>query len=222
MTRDEMHILFKQKLDKTNSLSYPSFEPEEIDLWLNEAIRMYVKNHYSGNNLFGTGVEETQKRTDDLRELVVESSLTAQGAGSKTNSQYYTLPSNYWFSLSEEVSITYNDCNGNSTSDNAWVKAIQSGAYNTIIRDPFNKPNKTRVLRLMKEDTIEVIADSTTTLGALSLRYIKEPSEVSSTVDCELASHTHPEIVDLATLIAIENIESPRAQTAPMVSSKIE
>jgi hypothetical protein len=218
VTRGEMHILFKQKLDKTNSLNYPSFEPEEIDLWLNEAIKMYVKTRYGGNNLYGTAVEETQKRTDDLRELVLESTLTSSGNGSKPNSKYYPLPSDYWFSLSEEVDIEYNDCDGNTTTDRIRVKNIGSGAYSTMIKDPFNKPNKTRVLRLMSSDNIEVLADSETTLNSLYLRYIKAPLEVSSTVDCDLASHTHSEIVDKAVILAIETIESPRVQTQPMIS----
>ena len=61
-----MHIEFKLGLDKTDSLNYPNFEPEEIDLWLNRAQDRFVKTRYVHNNKTET-FEETQKRTDDLR-----------------------------------------------------------------------------------------------------------------------------------------------------------
>ena len=37
MTISEMHLAFKLELDKTSALELPSFEPEEIDFWLNAA-----------------------------------------------------------------------------------------------------------------------------------------------------------------------------------------
>ncbi|GAH17195.1 unnamed protein product, partial [marine sediment metagenome] len=74
MTLAEMHIQFKLGLDKTDSLNYPNFEPEEIDLWLDNAQGRFVKTRYVHNNKSET-FEETQKRTDDLRTIVTEVTL---------------------------------------------------------------------------------------------------------------------------------------------------
>jgi hypothetical protein len=116
MIVSEMHIAFKLGLDKTESLQYPSFLPEEIDFWLNQAIRKFVKTRYSGFNVKHEGFEQSQKRIDDLRTLVRELTIPCTSTGSvKPNSYvltngfnnvlFYTAP--YWLSLGEEVLIHY-------------------------------------------------------------------------------------------------------------------
>lgn len=223
-----MHTLFKLKLDKTNSLSYPDFEREEIDLWLNQAQEMFVKTRYGGNNMYGTSAEETQKRADDLRELISQSVITSYAANTGMTNQYvstysFTLPSDYLFSLSELLKLTYT-CEGETATEDAVVKAITMGSWSTMIKDPFNKPNKNRVLRVMNNGVADIIVDKDSTPTSLFIRYYKTPTEMSyeDGADCELSNHTHSEIVDMAVFMAIENIESPRVQTAPSVSSKIE
>ena len=61
-----MHTALKLGLDKSEDLSYPHFEAEELDFWLNESVDRFIKTRYSGSNVKGTGFEEAQKRTDDL------------------------------------------------------------------------------------------------------------------------------------------------------------
>lgn len=65
MTISELHTAFKIELDKTSALELPAFEPEEIDYWLNEAVKKYVKLRYRE-------FEKSQKRMDDLRPLIKE------------------------------------------------------------------------------------------------------------------------------------------------------
>jgi hypothetical protein len=217
MTVSELHTAFKIKLDKSNSLSYPDFADEEIDFWLNEAQIRFVKTRYSGNNYKGTSFEETEKRTNDLRNVVGEALLPSTGTSAiNTNSYWYDVPDGYWFSLLEEINVTYDDCNGDEVSDRIEVKAIDLGKYSKYIKDPFNKPNKKRALRLMQYNKITIITDADTTAGYLYLRYVKEPDVVSLSggVTISLSNHTHDEIVDLAVVLALENIESPRMQTS--------
>ena len=75
MTIDQMHIDFKLEYDKTSNLENPAFEPEEIDLWINKAIRKFVKTRYSGINVKRESFEQTQKRIDDLRSLIKQETL---------------------------------------------------------------------------------------------------------------------------------------------------
>lgn len=226
MTIGRMHIEFKAGFDKSESLSYPDFRPEEIDLFLNKATESIVKQRYSGNNLRRESVEETQKRRDDLRMLTKNYTSTniTNTAENKPNGFFVGLPSDYWFTLEEEVSISYLDCHGTILNDvRASVKPITHDRYNKIKLDPFNKPNKIELVSLpygysttsqaMKN---EIITDSPTTLlNAYYLRYIKKPVEVSlaNNIDSDLSEHMHREIVDYAVNLAIENVESPRFQT---------
>jgi len=61
-------------------------------------------------------------------------------------------------------------------------------------------------------------------LETLTLDYLRIPvqMELSSSVNCELADHTHHEIVDVAVKNIIEAIESPRYQTTSIEQQKSE
>jgi len=79
-------------LDKTDSLNYPSFLPEEKDFWLNMSQRQFVKTRYSGLNPRGKWVESEQKRIEDLREIIETGMLTSPTRGEfKENSFLFDL-----------------------------------------------------------------------------------------------------------------------------------
>jgi len=66
-----MHIAVQHGVDKINSFQADSLLSEEIDLELNKSIMRFVNLKYGKNNMYGQGFEESQKRIDDLRSLVV-------------------------------------------------------------------------------------------------------------------------------------------------------
>ncbi len=113
MTISDMHINLKLEIDKTDSLDSVGFETEELDYWLNSAIRSFVKTRYKGSSSArGEAFEQNQKRIDDLRTLVEEEVISpSRGTASsdKPNSYKASLPSSnvYWFTLGEEVTIAY-------------------------------------------------------------------------------------------------------------------
>jgi hypothetical protein len=110
MTISEAHIAFKLELDKTSSLELPAYESEEIDFWLDNAQRKFVKTRYSGINFKGESFEQSQKRIDDLRTLVVQEELSLTNSTFRDNTyiaDLTTLTKPYWFTLSEEVKIAY-------------------------------------------------------------------------------------------------------------------
>ena len=223
MTVAEMHIQFKVGLDKTDSLNYPNFEPEEIDLWLNKAQEKFIKTRYS-HDVKRETFEETQKRTDDLREVVQEVSLTPAGVQDpiKPNGVLFTLPDGtfggfpiYWFAVNEECRIKWQNCQNETVYRRKRVKPIQHDDYNKIIGDPFNKPDKNKIVRLMHGGSAELIGDGTYIITGYLLRYIKRPEQINlaNNDDCELADHTHDEIVTLAVGMALENTANPRFQS---------
>jgi len=108
MTIQEMHIALKLELDKSDSLNNISFEPEEIDYWLNRAIRLFVKTRYSGSNYKRESFEQTQKRIDDLRSLVTLSTIDTVESFAISNSYNAQLPLDYLFTVGEQAEIVYN------------------------------------------------------------------------------------------------------------------
>tara|TARA_R110002051_G_scaffold275335_1_gene336339 strand:+ start:8388 stop:9086 length:699 start_codon:yes stop_codon:yes gene_type:complete len=223
MTVVEMHIQFKVGLDKTDSLNYPNFDPEEIDLWLNKAQDKFVKTRYS-HDVKRETFEETQKRTDDLREVLIDASLndSLNQDGVKPNGIFFDLPDGtfgglpiYWFAVNEECDIKWVNCAGHTVVERKRVKPIQHDDYNKMIGDPFNKPDKNKVVRLMNRNRAELIGDGTYIIDKYHLRYIRKPAVMNlvNNDNCELADHTHDEIVTLAVGMALENTANPRYQT---------
>ena len=76
MTCAELHLEFKFRCDKLDTLNYPNFLPEEIDLILNNAQERLIKQRYGFNNIKRQSFEETEKRTEDLKEIVKNAILT--------------------------------------------------------------------------------------------------------------------------------------------------
>lgn len=219
MTSVEMHIAFKFGMDKLDSLNYPDIEQDEIDLLLNQAQERFIKQRYGINNNKRQSFEETQKRTDDLKELVYTANLTpnAFNSNNKPNGVFVTLPSTpgqeYWFAINEECIIQLTDCHNEIITRRVPVRAIQHDDYNKIITDPFDKPYEYEVIRLMENGQVELITDGSSVTTYI-LRYIKKPVKITyNIVDCELSDHTHQEIVDMAIDIALEGIEARRQQT---------
>lgn len=217
MTASEMHISFKFGLDKLDSNNYPNFEDEEVDLLLNQAQDRYVKQRMGNNNAKRQSFEESEKRTDDLKNVLVNAILTpaANTTENKPNGVFVTLPDTYWFAMNEDCAISYSDCHGATVSRISKIRAIQHDDYNNIIEDPFNKPWKNEIVRLMENGKVELISESGQTITTYYLRYIKRPNRISITTptNCELSEHTHQEIVDMAIQIALEGIEAKRQNT---------
>lgn len=218
MNVQEMHLAFKIGYDKIDSLNYPDILPLEIDFLLNKAQDRFVKQRYGTTNIKRQSFEETQKRTDDIKALVKNAVLVPLANTANNidpNAQFVTLPSDYWFTVQERVGITYLNCNNVTTNDRGIVEVVQHDDFNNIIKSPFDKPNNSKVLRLMSYNTTELVHSPTTTITQYYLRYIKKPVRISivTPTNCELSDHTHEEIVSDAIAIALENIEAIRTKT---------
>lgn len=215
MTIAEVHQEFKFRMDKLDALNYPNFLPEEIDLLLNNAQDRYVKQRYGFNNIKRQSFEETEKRTEDLKNITVNAVLTPAAYATDNidiNARFITLPADHWFSVQERANITCNVCGQNITKL-VRVVPISHAEFSIVIEDPFNQPNNEKVLRLMENGRVELI--SSCTIVGYRLRYLKQPRRVSLTgnITFELSEHTHSEIIDEAVKIALEGIEGKRTQT---------
>lgn len=210
-----MHLQFKFEMDKLDSLNYPNFLSDEIDLLLNQAQDRFVKQRYGKNNLKKESYEETQKRLEDLKNITVNAVLTPIANATDNidvNAYFVNLPVDHWFIVQERCNLTYTDCNNNAVSTLVEVRPIQHSEFSKVIKDPFKKPNNDKVLRLMENARVELVIPPSTTIGNYRLRYIKQPRRISLSglIDCELSEHTHEEVVNEAVKIALEGIEAKR------------
>jgi len=234
MTISEMHTAFKLELDKTSALELPAFEPEEVDFWLNLAIRRFVKNRFLGENQSG-GFEESLKRLEDLKTLVLEEDLTGVNLVASTikpNSYLAdttALTYEKWFIVGEEVEISFTTLEtGNTTTKRQGVIQCNSNTYRAHIDDPYSEHflhyEEARPLRLVYQDYVELVTDGNYTITDYYIRYLRKPIAVSLllAVDCDLPEHTHDEVVALSVSMALENIEQPRYQSYLNELNKVE
>ena len=97
----QMHRAFEIGVDKIDSDSVPNILTAEMDFFLNQAQDQFVKVRYGGNNVYRTGFEQTQKRTDDLRTIVKRQKVICypffDSSGTPIEANVYSgaIPSDY-------------------------------------------------------------------------------------------------------------------------------
>lgn len=233
-----MHIEFKIGLDKTDSLNYKDFLPEEVDSFLNNAIGKFTEQRAYGNNKRGLGFEETQKRLDDLRTLVKNTNITTftNTPDNKPNGVFITLPTDYRHAVEEDATISFIDCKNQTQTKITNVTPVTHDRYNKTLKDPFDKPYDDEIKRMGfglvgGNESFELITDGTYTITNYHLRYISQPVKVqfgstyavpSTDINCNLPVHTHREIVRIAFTDALRNIEAPRTQLEEQELNNIE
>lgn len=224
MIIQDAHTAFRIGLDKIDSANYPNFTDTEIDLLLNQAQDRIVKQRYGLNNNKRESFEESQKRAEDLKGVVVNAIITPSPTASDNidpNANFITLPSDHWFLIQDRADIQVTDCNGLITIKRVPVRPIQHNDFDKVIIDPFNKPTDNKVLRLMENSRVELIHDPNTLIVTYYMRYIQQPVRVNITTGTtfQLSPHLHQEIVDEAVKIALEDIESRRSQTFQTIAN---
>lgn len=182
----QMHLAFRLQLDKSGKLELPAFEPEEIDFWLNTAISRFVKTRFFGSDK-NLSFEEHLKRTEDLKTLVVEDDISTNAGVNKPNSFSADLSSftDKWFTISEEVSIVYTKLGDTSPSSPKRQGVTQCTAdnYNSHIEDPYSEHRlhyeEAKPLRLVYQNTVELVTDGNYTIPLYIIRYLKKPKRVN-------------------------------------------
>ncbi len=109
-----MHISLRQTVDRINSQRADQLLSEELDLELNRAMQRFINQRYGKNNVYQEGFEESQKRIDELRTLLVEyeSGVTFKEVlkpGSIFVDQFQ-LPANYMYLVNQRSKIFVDNC----------------------------------------------------------------------------------------------------------------
>lgn len=117
MTIQEMHIAVNLGVQKIASFQADNLLPQEIDHELNNAMNRLIKQRYLPmGNKYQKGFEQSQKRIDDLRNLVVTSKIQSYYLGeSVENGEFFIertrLPQDYLFLINILTSMRFK-CDG--------------------------------------------------------------------------------------------------------------
>ena len=226
MNIKEMHYDFKTKLNKLDSQQYRNLNIVEIDWLLNEAQEIFIKKVAVPRIRSFRGFEKTQRSIDDIRTLILDSECPLVDG----STDLFSLPPNYWHYIRGRVTMSQGIC----SSVKGTLKIRQ---HDDEFEDsPFDSSSyKWRIVNgVFKGNTIKLYINNFT-VSKLEISYIKRPlyihnaedfrsnnssgsyndlsgNTLTGTQDSELPEHTHREIVDIAVLIATNNLQIPDYQ----------
>lgn len=216
MTIQEFHINFDIELDKTLDFEYPYIQPEQKDYWLNKAQDVVVKRKYDPQDPNNKGFEGNQLRIDDLKNIVKKSDpITPTVSGTVYTS---ALPNDY-------LHLIRHRCTTNTVACGDTIvggKQVEQDDINTLLLNPFRKPIQEEPLFYIDSTGIVYETEGRFIVKNTVLNYLKVPQRMkygtayttpSSNVECELDKSIHPEILNTAISMILENIESQRYQT---------
>lgn len=234
MTPFEFQVAFERELNvHYDGLNKPT--SDTTFYWLNQAIMKFVKTRYSGTNAKLTSFEQSQKRIDDLRTLVVSENFTegANDISGNSEENWYSirLPKDYLFKVGTRVGILprtdvdnpHKDCWKKDSDGNIVARYADpiEVTHDTLDRELENSLSERHVhycsakpLKLVSGDEVIFYTDEYYYITEVILEYIKTPKAI--TLDQpfinynDLPEHTHQEIVKLAVQMYLESTVDQR------------
>lgn len=221
MTRQNFLDQFYIQYDQVSDLAAPGYTPLELSYVASKVQEDLVLASYSPkSNRFGQGFEETEKRTEDLGELVRYKNYTTFTSSFFTNSVEIILPNTlisnptdfsdvYWFTIYEGSVVNILDCtiaNNTTVFVKPRIEEVSHAELPIVLKDPFRKPyvkaNDGKILRLRNEGRKHVLlTDGTFNITSYNIGYIRKPIPIDLTTSLlsqvsELSDSRHREILD--------------------------
>lgn len=198
------------ELVRTNKLN-----SDTIFSFINEAIDKFYKTRYSGINSKAESFEQSQKRIDDLRNLIGTAVYTTE-ISNEDNVYKVSLPEDYTLMLGDTAGITpvegYEQCweldeNGeyivkrNDTIE-VTIETLDRQLNNSL-SEHLLKYCTARPLRLIQNNNILLFTDGKYKVSEYKLTYLRKPvyldsKNITNTEYTSLPEHTHMEIVKMA------------------------
>lgn len=213
---NEVHEQFLHWVDKQSNYSAPEITPEEIDLYLNNAVLDLIELATK------EGLEKNQLYLDYLKNLTNPYSSSTFTNGTKPEGKIVSLPSDYNVSLLEEALISYKDCNNVFISKRVPVVPKTRDEYNKAIQNPFDGSWKEELIRLVSNNnSFELIGFTDCVIVTYYLDYIKTPVKmkygtqyepVSTDVNSELDDKAVTKIIEMAVKKFLKTLGDPRIQ----------
>lgn len=230
MTVKEMHYDLSLRLDKLDSLHYDNLLAPEKDVYLNRAQITLIKQRYGINNTYLTGFEESQKRIEDLKVLLVkscnnsacESPLVPTLIDSIKGIHRYDLneltKGKYLIYISSYVKISDAKC----TIDVVPKFTQHDDIYTSLVDDNYMPSFEWMYLPIVfSEHYIYAYTNNEFNVGEMYVDYLRYPVEIRygnyndelgnpiPETNCELPDYLHHEILDLTEVLIKKDLESP-------------
>ena len=212
---------------------------QEIDLQLNRMQERFIKQKFDISLTDPLGFQETQKRLDDLRTLIVEKTYdtVVPSADLGENPDYETIiidegqrwrvrfpvgsvenPA-YLFLINARIKVKADSECPDSSAIETPVRLIKQDVLPRMLRHPFGKSTFINPVGAIVDDKLYIYGDGQMVVQEVYIDYIKQPADIiygqghtpatGDTQDSELPDHTHNEIVDMTVRHMSALIQAP-------------
>ena len=220
---DEFSVAFNSYIntfDINNSFVPVNLDEYEKSVFLTMAQEMLISEWYTGKNMLGESLEETEEYRRLLDKLLVTVSLDTpvpNMLGLTDKSVFFNLPEDLMYITYESIDAEDpNMCN--NAKKVVTVQPITQDEYHKIKGNPFRGKNLNRALRLEVDRMSELIYDYTIT--RYLIRYVRKPNPIilvdltednlsingkSEVSECELDAIAHRVILERAVILAAQS-----------------
>jgi len=184
-----------------------------VEDYINYAYQNYVTEKFDSliNNI--EKFEVTERISRILAPLMVDFT-SAAFTSITTNSPYgyyVALPADLQYIVTENLTISYTDCNGDISSKVCKIIPVKHNMITSNADNPFLKPDDDEVWRInIYSNRIELILYNGVTPTSYKCRYIRKLIDVSFTTDTTIGidDSVHEEIVVRAAYMYLGDLRS--------------
>lgn len=224
MNIKDIHIRFDLRLRKIASHIEGNLLTEEVDIYLNRAIREFVKDVWDKQSKDRNEYSDSQRALDAIRKLERQALLVGGTFDSTENKVVYQLPTDYMHLIRERVYTNY--CN----KEKAVKGRLTSNEHVQVLLDnPFYTTHHAAPLVSIVDGTFNVFVNETFSNDRVLLTYLKRPVDVKLVLDviedidtynevesvqCDVTDDDQvlDQIIDKAVSMALLDLGSPLAQ----------
>ena len=223
MIVSEIHKAFKVMMDKNaEAVAFggcPAFLPEEIDLFLNQAFIEIISNKFTGQNVLQTPFEGSVKRVADLEGLV----KTDKGISLALDSSTNVLTLENFSNTGKRMFYVTSVLHFNDTSSTCIL--VSHDDARKFLKTYNNDPWVDTPVATLEDNKLKVMIDthSMNSPYTIDITYVSFPPIIDSAnanTDINIVpDRVLYEVINRATVIALENIESKRTESKVQINN---
>lgn len=233
MTHADIYEKFMIEYDKENvTTSYPSLTDYEIATLLDKAYLALIAQKFTGNNIRKMPFEGDEKAVEDLQQLVTYIQEDLNGPGSVQTNMYSVVPfdKNQMLYVVNVYLINTTIGQLEPIKMQAYAKQVTSLQFNKFLSSINNKPWTKHPVYCITDKSIMIAAGNDFINGtgqqiifaSAIVEYIKMPKKFAdknkpiqeqNDIEFELSDTMAEELINLALVMSMETVESPRMQT---------
>lgn len=223
MTHNDIYTKFMIEYDKANvTSSYPSLTKYEAATILDKAYNAIIAQKVTGNNIRRSYFEADTKAVSDLYPLVKHSDITLDNTHlSHANVTKFTLPSDFMYFVQVSLEQTTPKLPHDLKERRLVPTRLTSHQMaEKFISTPYNMPWVKIPVCYVEDDSVYIVYDPVNKPDLqrpIHFTYIKQPNRFTKhnfdNTEFELSDTMAEELISLAIVFALENVESTRLTT---------